>query len=231
MGGNIGVTIREENGMEHRMSRWTNPIPWFINNIKLIEKDLEHLNEYLGRWYDMRQDWQQHQHDRQFEFNMTPVYAGHPYLAPVEYGLIVIDMQKNIILEYQGYAGIGKIYGAAIAYERDYGRSRYINGQMDTDRLRELFNAGRIKTAKEFIKVKQYEVNLSGKSFDQVVEFASDLTDFMIDMSPYEVIHYNDHNSNAAKRMLTKIKELGFQIIPQEENIWEQWIKDCSDYE
>ena len=37
MGGSIGVLIREEDGTEHKMCRWTNELPHFINNIKLIE--------------------------------------------------------------------------------------------------------------------------------------------------------------------------------------------------
>jgi hypothetical protein len=33
MGGAIGFTLREENGKEHRMCRWTNMMPWAVNHI------------------------------------------------------------------------------------------------------------------------------------------------------------------------------------------------------
>jgi len=234
MGGNIGVTIREENGTEHRMSRWTNPIPWFINNLKFLNKNPSHLQEYLKTWYDMRTDWLEHKNDDKFELNMTPVYARHPYLAPDEYGLIVIDMQRNVILEYQGYTIIGGIHSATICYERDLGESMYTDGEMDTNRLRELFDAGKVKSIETFAKVaskskyKKMTIDLSGQKFDEVIKTTPDFARFLIDMSPYEVIHYEDRNSNEAKRMLRDIKKLGFKITPEEKKIWSQWIRDHS---
>jgi len=43
MGGSLAVTLREPDGTEHRMCRWMNMLPAFINNLKLVEQDQTHV--------------------------------------------------------------------------------------------------------------------------------------------------------------------------------------------
>src|SRR3989344_333452 len=112
MGGSIGITVREENGKEHRMCRWTNTLPWLITNIRLLNKDPAHIGGYLQRWDEMVEDFKKHSGDKKFEYPMTPVYAPYPFLAPHGYGLVVVDLQQNHILTSQGYTELGSIYSS-----------------------------------------------------------------------------------------------------------------------
>lgn len=126
MGGTIAVTIREPNGKEHRMNRWTNPTPFFINNVGLINKDQKHIDTYMEQWQNMRADWLKHKEQFQalvkeigreeafrkykFDNHMTPCYAPYTTLAPKGYGLLVVDMVNNLILHAQEYSSYGTIY-------------------------------------------------------------------------------------------------------------------------
>lgn len=150
VGGNLAITVREEDGTEHRMDRWTNSMPYFINNMGLVRKDPEYLRAYLQTWYDFRKDWEENAahydqlkaaakekaeqeghanywqympKDDGFRHNMTPVYAQHPYLAPSEYGQVVVDYKSNKILHCQYYTSFGTI--ARICVRNDV----YQNGE------------------------------------------------------------------------------------------------------
>ncbi len=105
MGGTVAVTIRKTDGREHRMARWTNVLPWFVENQKFLGKDTTHIQNYIAMWEDMRQDWIDNHETGNFRHNMTSCYGDHPYLAPAGYGLVVLDQQSAVILSMQGYTG------------------------------------------------------------------------------------------------------------------------------
>lgn len=207
MGGSVAVTVREENGQEHRMCRWTNSMPWFVNNIRLVNKDKQHLQKYLQTWRDFEEDYAKHkdeyerllkEHDRDifkfkdlFELNMTPCYAPYPFLAPHSYGLLVVDMKNNLILDYQDYATFGKIYGVSVKNDmaENYdGTHTLINiggvekpqrgmnvfdlddDAYDAVRLKEFLDAGKVLTA-SFIEVLY---DYMGKSPQEVEKLISE---------------------------------------------------------
>ena len=103
MGGSVGLTIREPNGKEHRMCRSTGVLSWAIRNMKLVNKDPEHITAVLKTWEEMRNDYERNKESGNFEIEMTGCYAPYPYLAPIGYGLVVVDMVHNEILDNQGY--------------------------------------------------------------------------------------------------------------------------------
>jgi hypothetical protein len=176
MGGNLAITVREPDGKEHRMDRWTNSMPWFVDNIDLVEKRPEHIQDYLKTWNDFVEDWDEHGEaylaakveaekrakkeggyywdympkDKEFTHNMTPVYATHRFLAPSEYGQVVVDMVNNKILHAQGYTDFGVIsrIGAVVMLNQEGEKEfweRHPDGAAAHCRLREFFEAGRIK--------------------------------------------------------------------------------------
>lgn len=174
MGGNLAITVREPDGKEHRMDRWTNSMPWFVDNIDLVEKRPEHIQDYLKTWYDFVKDWDEHGEaylkaraeaekrakkegghywgympKEPFTHNMTPVYATHRFLAPSEYGQVVVDMVNNKILSNQHYTQFGEIsrIGAVVMLNQEGEGEfweRHPDGAAAHCRLREFFEAGRI---------------------------------------------------------------------------------------
>lgn len=105
MGGVVGFTLREEDGTEHRMSRWTNWTPWAIDNINLVKKSPEHIEKILFEWKkynNLPEEQKKEQENKYWAYSS-------PYLAPVEYGLVVVDMLSNKILDCNGYHRFGFI--------------------------------------------------------------------------------------------------------------------------
>jgi hypothetical protein len=98
MGGAVGFTIRERNGTEHRMCRWTNNFSWYTDNMRLVNKNPAHLKRYLAGWDELKKTHRE-EPNKWFASCLVP-YAG---LNPVEYGLIVVDYRTNTILDMNDY--------------------------------------------------------------------------------------------------------------------------------
>lgn len=249
MGGSIAVTVREENGKEHRMCRWTNTLPWFVKNIRLLNKDKKHLRKYLDTWESMVDDWNKNQTTINFDLNMTPVYAPYPFLAPHDYGLVVVDMLSDHILDYQGYfhseiigsvgvssdmssvaPGVHKIVIGGPQPNR-LGRQAFYQDEevSEATRFRELLEAGKIKGL-----VKDYRKGvvepLKENTLDEAVKIIEDdrerFSYFQIDMSPFQLIRYHEPDPEEAEKIRTKIKDLGFTLTTEEDKLWDEWINE-----
>ncbi|WP_415912947.1 hypothetical protein [Neptuniibacter sp. QD37_11] len=108
MGGSINVVLREEDGTVHKMCRWTNPLPFFVTNAKLFKKDPIYIQEYLKQWYDSVESGE---HE---EYYLTPTAGA---CAPYDYGLVVIDLKENIILDAQQYTSFNTINSGMLVFD------------------------------------------------------------------------------------------------------------------
>jgi hypothetical protein len=225
MGGSIAVTVRDPNGKEYRMCRWTNSLPGFINDIGLINKDPKHLEEYLEQWKGMVEDWKSHikkckkeDHiDCTFKYNMTPVYAPESgLLIPIEYGLVIVDMQNNVILSCQGYSCPGHVH---MCFNTDPETLKQIN----------IFATNqRITSCMDFYHPKVKD--LSNKIPKVIEKFmASPLKprsvfyELTFDLSPYKIIEVEEHNYVALREQVIK---LGFKLSDEENKMWDEAIKE-----
>lgn len=136
MGGTVAVTLRTEDGAEHRMARWTNIFPETVHSLEFISGSLDYWKDSLERFYDMKKDWDDNheEYNRRaierpqdygyrgsvFRFPMTPCYGSGTYLAPEGYGLIVLDQVEKKILEMQGYTSFGTHNIASISLDMDW---------------------------------------------------------------------------------------------------------------
>lgn len=202
MGGNLAITLILENGKTYKMDRWTNSFPNFVNHMKFIEKDPNHIAEYLHSWLEMKEDWEKNGPNGPFEFNMTDVYFPHFEMAPTEYGLVVIDMKKNKIYSQQGYSSPGKSYRNLrkkqmidhAAFYDDYDKE-------ELERLQKLEDDGRIDVTHDF-----------GDGFQNI----------SIDLSPFEVKIFSEDKESAMEYMNLLEKEYG--LNEKEKEIWMEFI-------
>src|SRR6516225_9752224 len=114
MGGAIGFTLREENGKEHRMCRWTNMMPWAVDHIGIALKDPIHVHDVVRGWYEMLEDYKK---GRKQKSPMAWCYCPYAGLRPVEYGLVVVDLQQNWILDMNDYHRMGQMSGVCLVNE------------------------------------------------------------------------------------------------------------------
>ena len=254
MGKRVGLTLRAPDGKEHRMCRWTNILASIINNIRLVNKDNSHIEDIIKTWYEMREDYESHKADGNFEDDRIEDYAPFPYLAPMGYGLVVVDMVNDEILDCQDYTIPGIIPAIGIKREmhsvdgkstsilrigshaksksKSLGKQAFYldDSKKAAVRFREFFEAGKIAKVREYsIAVDDYiEIDVNGRSFDYVVGMIENSVDleFHLDMSPYKIIKYDEQNYEDLVKMKGKIKELGFKLNSEEEQIWYEWIRE-----
>ena len=202
MGGSLAVTLILENGNMHKMERWTNTLPDFVNNLKFIQKDSKHVQNYLEAWFLMKSDWELNGPDGPFEQKMTKVYFPYFEMAPSGYGLVVIDMMKNKIYSQQSYDYPGKGSRNVKRIKRFYETGRMTKEMKERfERIQELENDGRIHVTYD-------------EDGDQ---------DFTIDMSPFEVTIFEQNKAGTLQFMERMNKEYG--LNEKEKEIWLDYIE------
>ncbi len=251
MGGLVGFTIREENGKEHRMCRWTNVMPWAVSHMGIVLKDPMHVHDVLSPWYEMADDYQ---NDRKDKSPMAWSYVPHAGLNPVEYGLILVDMKNNVILDMQGYTAVGRVsvvnlknewnavsitkMGCMLSTDPDDKRlgakafkRRKADDDNDAIRFMDFVAAGRVKEVQYYDRETNSMLRkpVEVKTVKEVGRYIN-LPDnydksFVFDMSPYEIRTFKE-GKTGCKQLYAAIKELGFELTEKEETAWVEYMTD-----
>lgn len=195
MGGQIGLTIREADGTEHRMERWTNILPPNVRTNEFYE------GEYV--WKEIVQHW--YDEVAKGEDGETLITSwgmkDFSYLAPSEYGIVVIDYKTMTLVSCQSYMNFTSLMDFGPYWEH-----------MDRHRgkvLRE-FNPPLRSKMKGLLKRKPK------RDPTKLIEIDQDAWDMYV--VPY--------SSNYMARARDKVKELGFKLSEKEEELWDAWIAD-----
>lgn len=235
MGGTVTVVIRESDGTEHRMQRWTNSLPWGITNAKMISENKDHINSYLKQWQEMAADWDANHATGKFEFFMTDCYFPRQGFAPVEYGFVLLDFKTKHLLSLQGYTGLDSVSGLSVMYDLKANNFDDDDGINETSlqRLVGLIKAGRITDIRAIdgsgIMQLPAEVidDPSAKTIAKLLSGENKYKEFTVDWSPFTVIDYEFNKEGlGVKDAYLKVKELGFKLSEEEEGIWKQFIED-----
>jgi len=227
MGGCISITVRTIEGKEHRMCRWTNSLPKFVNNTKLIDKDEDHLQEYLKVWEDMSDAY--NSGDTK-DMPMADVYVPNSGLYPVEYGLVLIDYQTNTILTSQNYCNIGSLGSseAGIALMGRHRQSPFMvsdDGEkevndIERDRVSNLFKSNRIKE----VVLRDWSIKDSdGLTIEEFSKYGSGYEYALLDMGLWTIKNYL---SGEIVKMLSDIIEMGFVLSNEETDGWNRFMDD-----
>lgn len=232
MGGTIRVILKEEDGKEHRMNRWTNSFPGFIESEKFINKDPEHLKKYMKAYLEMKEDYEKNHESGKFKLNMTDVYLPETdYLGPTGYGLLVIDYTNNKILSNQGYSFPGylqtlKVLGAFDEKDRKRLAECNIMDEEEAMCIEKWAEEGKLsgryydKENEELIinKITREELVALAKS-DKIPIYY----DYILDMSPWEVKLYDEDKEGYAQ-MKQDMIEIGFEFTEEDEKGWEEYL-------
>jgi len=203
MGGSISVTLIEENGSMHKMQRWTNPVPRFMKDMKFFQKDKEHIQNYLNGWLPLKEDWEKNGPNGPFKHAGTKDFFPSIGMSPAEYGILVIDLEKNKIFSIQNYTDVDGI-------ER-------LNRKVDEDddwfekneSYKEFENAGRILESHD--------------SSDRL------FTRSKIDISPFELFWFEKTADNMQTCMDMIVREYG--LNEEEKKNWNENIEWLIQYE
>jgi len=244
MGGSIAVTMRTPDGTIHKMCRWTNILGWVVTNLRLAQKDPEHIKKVLKPWQDMRADWLK---GKPYKYPMTDVYGHYDHLAPYGYGLVVIDMVNDVILSWQGYTNLETVTGASIRLSLDGRVLGEEPGDTEVDRFRALFDAGRVKGVYTYSrKTKEHGFQEFDKGYPwtfqelleelEAHEWAGNdqidvlWTQFVIDLSPFTVEDFEE-SVQGIRAMRERVIELFAEPDEEEERIWAEFIAEMHEDE
>lgn len=226
MGGTVAVTLRMENGEEYRMHRWTNSLPWFAQNSRFFEKDSKHIEEYLSQWKEMKADWEKNADSGKFDFAMTPVYEPYPApLAPVDYGLVVFDFMKNVVLSCQKYTSLDRVY---LCRGAQYESEKY-------EETLGLFRAGRIDrmvsyTEEGMVVLPNCDTEKEFHKFatTKSKEDKHELLYLMLKTDPFRVEIFEESPEGFAA-MKQNVLDLGFKLSDTDEEAWDRFTEERED--
>jgi len=237
MGGTVAVTLRKPDGTEYRMSRWTNSMPWGITNLKLLQHNMTHVDAYLEQWLGMKEDYEKNKDSGEFEFDMTDCYFPSAGLAPDGYGLVVVDMVNNVILDMQGYTSFDSICAASVGLDVPHNmddedssyqcfkallEAGHVTGMM----TRDSFDAATDKAdGNRYIPVDM--------TMDEIVAEITgdkrDIFDFKIDLKPFTYERFEEYEPTELIRYRKRLRELGFKFTREEKASWDECIREAKE--
>lgn len=218
MGGTLAVTIRDHDGVVHRTARWTNPTPFFIHNLRFIEKDRAYLRDYLNTWYKMREDWLKYGDTPQNPSPMSACYTTDEsmVLAPQGYGLLVIDYVTSVVLHRQNYTTYGNLF--FIGQHQELEERAY---------AATLFDAGKLHNIKTIDWRTREEVPLiytNGAEFiTQTYRYGLEVT-ANIDMSPWQITSLKD--TCEAWLVFRQTCDNLIGLTDQDKAVWDEWFRE-----
>mgnify|MGYP001609850267 CR=1 FL=1 len=221
MGSIAGIVLREADGSIHKTSGTASDISWFVNNIRLVNKDPKHIKRFL----------------EEYDFS----HEDHQDLRPVGNGLVVVDMVQNQILRYQDVASVGYFNGINVTeaarglIEENRGdpdlakniRAAYNATGDGADeyacvRFYEFLNDGRIRDASRGSDLVAISLKTAIEDID--AELRKGLVRCELDMSPFTVSTYAARTVQGARDLQSKMQELGFNTTASEQKAWENWV-------
>lgn len=114
MGGTVGVSIKRENGEVIKMARKTGSYSYLFISKEFNSNEVDlAVDNYIKIFFDMKKDYQ---NGAPYKYPMSGVYGYCNELAPVSYGLVVIDLKQKKIHSLQGYDNPGNFYPMEFSY-------------------------------------------------------------------------------------------------------------------
>ena len=223
MGGYMGIAFRMPDGEIIRKVKHTNPTSGWLCDSRLLAGDPDVLAAYLAL-------------DDEIDH-------GQASLAPVEYGLVVLDLRENRLLSLQGYTNYGIISMSAVVLATqqpraiDSKRVEVINLLAETGRLSlqtTLYrpDGSSEEIAKELVETKDSLAELARtyKNHKRLADGSYEAYKFTIYTSPVVIEDFPETEAGAVS-MRERLLELGFDLTPADEQGWSKWLDDVRELE
>jgi hypothetical protein len=234
MGGAVAFATRFSNGEVGCMDVWTNPLPYLIKTKQvMLDRDEDAVRTHYKECREV------------MERDGTPMHEDAP-LAPLGYGLVVLDFKANVLLSMQNYTGFDNFSELEACGHADDDKFESFlafceAGQIEMTRI-DYDDAGenvisklssKIKDAEEGRAIAKLISDMIHKHWHRSDENARRLTwyRFKIVGNQFEQTRFEDHSSLGARQFRTKMKQLGFQFDRPAQRTWREWIKEMQEYE
>jgi len=236
MGGPVAFATRFSNGDVVCMDVWTNPLPYLIKTkAVLLER-----NEQV-----VRNHYQECRGVMELD-GVTPMHTDVP-LAPLGYGLIVLDFKTRSLMSMQNYTSFDNFsdleacglsdrekYESFLAFcdwgmiemtRRDYAleHEEADLGEVIYQKSAMIENAEEGKKIAEIVKEGLQRRWRGGPRQTTFFRFKIKL--------PFEYTVFTEFASRGAKDYRSKLKKLGFELDRPAQKLWREWIKEMESRE
>jgi len=254
MGGTVAITLKTPDNKVYKMSRWTNIMPYFINNARLFLKEQKHIDDFLYQYNLMKKDWENNKASGNFDFNMTDVYFPSSGLAPEGYGLVVVDMVNDVTLSSQGYCSFERLHLFEVKnlidrflhnnknVSTDEAIDYFLNRQEDPEEgpnviqvIKELYDNDFITSvSKRSLGGKIKHLNLDKfKDFKSLIKYVlkGSILEKELNIKGFDVENFEEYNKEDGLKMKNRIKELGFELDEKDLKQWDDFFKEIDEEE
>jgi len=153
MGGLVQLVVRSKEGQITALPVWTNSMSaLLLKNPNFLAGDLSYLNDFVSYHRELMADYDANHITRTFKDSNAGLFGSKPFggLAPVEYGIVVIDFKEMKILDMQDYTNASSIYGSfkRTVGEKDLQLVSLTSSGKDVQDIEEFISKGYIKNVK-----------------------------------------------------------------------------------
>lgn len=234
MGGTVAETIRRENGEVIKMARRTGAYNWMIFSKEFNKGDFDKaIDNHIKMFFEMKEDYE---NGEPYKHPMSPAYGWCSHIAPVDYGLVVIDLQNKKIHSMQGYDSPGKLSLICMPHNDDETKANYDflmkNNLLEVCKydLTPLGDVHSFFGKEDPLKVALDEVENSYKKFFMSIFKKNNLDKTDITFIPkilnnFEYCKYEE-NPEGLVKMLAELKKDGFNFNDQEVNMWKSYYEN-----
>lgn len=153
MGGSVQLVVRNKEGQITALPVWTNSMTaLLLKNPNFLAGDLSYLNDFVTYHRELMADYDANHVTRTFKDSNAGLFGSKPFggLAPVEYGIVVIDFKEMKILDMQDYTNPSAIYGSfkRTVGQKDLQLVSLTSSGKDVQDIEEFISKGYIKTVK-----------------------------------------------------------------------------------
>lgn len=229
MGGTVAETIRKEDGSIIKMARRTGAYNYMFfskefNNGEIDKAVTEHIDIFM----EMKEDFES---GEPYKYEMSPVYGGFTLLAPVDYGLVVIDIKNKKIHSMQDFDNPGFInmfkLSESMTFEQKILDSYnfliennklliYNNEQLLGDCIQVFGEDASLSTVQKIIKDAYSSSDVKSKFKHEELFYLRIMPESLKD---FEFISYDDSEKELFKYATNLVSD-GFEFSDEEINTW-----------
>ena len=113
MGGSVQLVVRNKEGDITALPVWTNSMAsLLLKNPKFLAGDFSYLTEFVNYHRELMADYDANHVTRTFKDSNAGLFGSKPFggLAPIEYGIVVVDFKEMKIIDMQDYTNVSSIY-------------------------------------------------------------------------------------------------------------------------
>lgn len=261
MGGHVSVVIRRSSGAIQKMLLWTNIVPAFFVNPKMMQEDSDLIGRLIAT-RDLNNDAIRLSKDftdkRYLGFD-GDYCSRNSVLAPVDYGLIVFDFKERKVHSMQSYCSLDQVYAMgcrkSVAQHKanlndDLSIINAMNGFMSSGILNHISFHDMENTNQDISSDIDKEINGLGLDFDDVIHLISaDKSErkqslmTRLGLPPTGVIYagfgishpmnviYYENESKDLLILKNNLISDGFSISADEDKIWSDFYNEYKEFE